>query len=218
MSETARRFIGRESELQTLEALYSASGFQTVALYGRRDVGKTTLLRRFTADKPAVYFTAREPSRLVAQSDHNMANVAAFSKEIYAFFGMSLSAPAFRSWQDAFDFIAQKASDSRFIVVFDELHYAAAADSGFRSALQDGMGNRFLSTNLFLILCGSQIGWMEREVISNQGTFFGRKTARMKLAPFDYYDAAAFVPAYSPEEKIRLYSCIGGMPSYSEPD
>lgn len=203
---TVRPFYGREFELSALEKLYGKPGFQLVVLFGRRRIGKTTLIRRFIQDKPAIFFTAQEAN--------DKLNLSEFSKAVYARFDMPVTAGAFTAWGDAFSFLAQRASAERFVLVMDEFPYACAANRSLRSILQNCIDTQLLPTNIFIILCGSQIGWMESEVLGYKSPLFGRRTAQLKLEPFDYYDAARFMGGYSPEDKVKLYSCIGGTPQY----
>ena len=94
-------FVGREEELKTLEKLYSKGNFQLVVMYGRRRVGKTTLINKFIEDKKAIFFAAQEANDSI--------NLEIFSQKIYSFFDIPLSAGNFKTWNDALGFIAEKA-------------------------------------------------------------------------------------------------------------
>ena len=91
-------FVGREQELSALDKLYEENTFQMVVLYGRRRVGKTTLIAEFISGKPSIFFTAQELNDTL--------NLRLFSDKVYAFFGVPASTGAFGSWHDAFTFIA----------------------------------------------------------------------------------------------------------------
>lgn len=200
-------FVGRKHELATLESLYRSGSFEMVVLYGRRRVGKTFLIDEFVRDKPALYFTAQQ------QSDK--LNLADFSKAVYAFTGMPDLTPPFVSWPDALSFIAQraKANDNRpFVFVFDEFPYAADANPSLPSALQIAIDHGFLGTNVTMILSGSNEGFMETDVLGRKSPLFGRRTAQIRLLPFDYLDASAFLPNTGPEELVRYYATFGGTP------
>ena len=90
-------FVGRVDELETLEELYAKEGFQMAVVYGRRRVGKTTLLDQFSRDKRPLYFTAQEESSVL--------NLRRFSEAAYERFGVPKSAGAFGSWIDALEFV-----------------------------------------------------------------------------------------------------------------
>lgn len=199
-------FVGREEELSTLEKLYSKDNFQLVVMYGRRRVGKTTLINKFIQNKKAIFFAAQEANDFM--------NIELFSQKIYSFFDIPLSTGSFKAWNDAFEFIAEKAKKESFILVIDEFPYAAEANKSLNSILQNYIDHKFKETKLFMILCGSQISFMENEVLGHKSPLFGRRTAQMKIDGFDYYDAAKMMEGFSFEDKIKLYSCIGGTPHY----
>lgn len=199
-------FVGRDKELNTLNELYAQHKFQMVVLYGRRRVGKTTLISKFIENKPAIFFTAQEAN------DHF--NIMEFSKKIYKFFGLPQSTGAFENWNTAFEFLAEKAKEQQFVLVFDEFPYAAGENRALKSILQNSIDHLLKDSGLFLILCGSHFGFMENEVLGYKSPLFGRRTAQIKLEGFDYLDAAKLLKDFSNEDKIRFYSCIGGTPHY----
>jgi len=200
-------FLGRKKELETLEKLYKKRGFELVVLYGRRRIGKTTLISQFIKDKQAIFFSAQEANDKI--------NLQVFSGLIYQFFGLAKTGlPAFADWNSAFMFLAEKTRNKRMILVFDEFPYAAGANKGLKSVLQNAIDHKFKKSNLFIILSGSQISFMENEVMGSKSPLFGRRTAQIKLGGFDYIDAAGMLSKYSNEDKIKLYSCIGGTPYY----
>jgi len=200
-------FFGRMKELETMEKLYKKRGFELLVLYGRRRIGKTTLISHFIGDKPAIFFSAQEANDVI--------NLRIFSELIYQFFGLANSGlPAFTDWNSAFLFLAEKARNKRLILVLDEFPYAAAANKGLKSILQNVIDHKFKESNIFIILSGSHIGFMENEVLGSKSPLFGRRTAQIKLSGFDYIDAAGMLSKYSNEDKIKLYSCIGGTPYY----
>ena len=110
-------FVGRQRELAQLEQLYIAEKFQLVVVYGRRRVGKTTLISKFCENKRTLFFTALD------QADKD--NLADFSRAVYSFFDLPATVGAFATWADAFEFIAERGKRERFVFVFDELPYAA---------------------------------------------------------------------------------------------
>lgn len=199
-------FVGRNEELSTLEKAYAADGFQMAVLYGRRRVGKTALLEHFSMGKPCLFFTAQ------LQSDRD--NRSDFSRLVYASCDMPLSTPPFASWLDAFAFLAQRKRQSKFIIIFDEFPYAARSDSSLPSALQVAIDRHLKATNIFLILSGSNQGFMENEVLGEKSPLYGRRTCQIKLRPFDYLDASLMMPHCSPWERLSYYAAFGGTPYY----
>ena len=199
-------FVGREKELASLNKLYEEDAFQMVVIYGRRRIGKTTLISEFVSNKPAIFFTAQEVNDAL--------NLRQFSKKIYSFFDIPESAGAFGSWNDAFEFLAKKAKERRFILAIDEFPYAASANHSLKSILQTAIDHDFKNTGLFIILCGSHVGFMENEVLGYKSPLFGRRTAQIKLEGFDYFDAGKMLDGFSSEDKLKLYACVGGAPHY----
>ena len=199
-------FIGREKELNSLNKLYDEKSFQMVVMYGRRRIGKTTLISEFISDKPAIFFTAQEVNDTL--------NLNRFSRKIYEFFGIPKSAGAFMNWNDAFNFLATKAKEQQFVLAFDEFPYAATANRALKSILQTAIDHEFKTTGLFLILCGSHMGFMENEVLGYKSPLFGRRTAQIKLEGFDYYDAGKMLGGFSNKDKLKFYACVGGTPHY----
>lgn len=211
------KFTGREHELAELNRLYHKGGFQLVVLYGRRRVGKTTLAFHFAEGKPTLSFTAK------VQSD--TLNLADFSSALLDHFGMP-TGTTFASWDAAFTFLAKSAGDSQLVFIFDEFPYAATKNSSLISSLQIAVDRELANTNVFLILTGSNQGFMEEKVLGLTGSpsaeralgaknpLFGRRTAQIHLEPFGYRDAARMLPGIEPEQLVTYYACFGGTPYY----
>jgi AAA+ ATPase superfamily predicted ATPase len=177
-----------------------------VVMYGRRRVGKTTLISNFIKDKRAMFFSAQEAN--------DRMNITLFSKTIFTFFQMSPVHTPFETWNDAFAFIADKAKTERFILAIDEFPYAAEANKSLKSIFQNAIDHQLKDTQIFIILCGSQINFMENEVLGYKSPLFGRRTSQMKIQGFDYLDAAKMLEGFGLEDKIKMYACIGGTPHY----
>ncbi|MCL2764353.1 MAG: ATP-binding protein [Treponema sp.] len=200
-------FFGRVRELEIMEKMYKKHGFELLVLYGRRRIGKTTLISHFIQNKQAIFFSAQEANDVI--------NLKMFSQLIYKFSGLEKSGlPAFTDWNSAFLYLADKIRNKRLVLVIDEFPYAAGANKGLKSILQNVIDHKLRNTNIFIILSGSHIGFMENEVLGSKSPLFGRRTAQMKLSGFDYIDAADMLSKFSNEDKIKLYSCIGGTPYY----
>jgi uncharacterized protein len=198
-------FIGRKRELEKLNRLYESAGFQFLVMYGRRRVGKTTLLSEFSKDKPHIFFVAEEYSRERA--------LASFSKQIYEYLGLE-GLPSFRDWSEAFDFLLKKISSKRVILIMDEYPYLASADKSISSFLQNLIDHKLSKTNIFLVICGSSMSFMEKNILNYKSPLYGRKTSEMKVEPFGFFEACSFFPGYSIIEKIKSYGVLGGVPQY----
>ena len=202
-------FIGRENELDKLNRMYKGDKFESVIIYGRRRVGKTTLINEFCKDKNAIFFVALEANR--------QANLESLSNAVYSYINPNNYANiTFKSFDDVFIHIAGLAQSERLILVIDEYPYLAESDRSISSLLQNYIDHHFKATKLFLILCGSSMSFMENQVLGYQSPLYGRRTAQFKILPFDYYDTAKWFPNYTAEEKAIIYGITGGIPMYIE--
>ncbi|MDR0308909.1 MAG: ATP-binding protein [Coriobacteriales bacterium] len=198
--------VGREEELRELGTLYEKGGFQMVVVYGRRRVGKTTLLAEFAAKKPAIFFTAME--------SNDQENLRLFSRALYEYARLPASTGSFSDWTDAFDFLLDLAAEQQLVLVFDEFPFAAQANSSLPSILQNAIDHKISKSQVYMVLSGSNVGFMEDEVLGHRSPLYGRRTAQMHLLPFDYLDASKMLGETSREDCIRYYSCLGGVPYY----
>ena len=202
-------FIGREKELADLNVLYDTDKFQMPVIYGRRRVGKSTLIRKFVEDKRAVLFTAIEST--------SERNLELFSRSIYKTLLPTMTKmPPFQSFEAAFDFLTEYTKKERCVVVIDEYPYLAASDKSISSRLQSYIDGEWKDSKMYLILCGSSMSFMENQVLGYQSPLYGRRTAQIKLLPFDYLASACFVPNYSEEDKALVYGVTVGIPKYLE--
>ena len=199
-------FVGREEELNKLEELYSSGSFQMAVVYGRRRVGKTALINEFCKGKRALSFTALD------QSDAD--NLADFNRAVGSFFNLPASLGGFSTWADALNYIAEQARSERFGLVFDEFPYAAERNKALPSIFQVVIDKVFKETAAFIILCGSNQGFMEGKVLGRKSPLFGRRTAQIKLGDLGFRDAAKMLPGLSAQEAFRFYGCFGGVPYY----
>ncbi|PWJ92141.1 hypothetical protein C7380_10924, partial [Oceanotoga teriensis] len=199
-------FIGREKELQKLNKMNNKKGFQFLVMYGRRRVGKTTLLKEFLKDKSGIFFVAEEFNDTIALNK--------FSELILSHFKMSNLIDKFLSWEKAFNFIGEKSKDERIILIIDEFPYIANSNLSILSLLQNLIDQKLKNTNLFLILCGSSISFMEKEVLSEKSPLFGRRTGQMKINSFGFYDSIKFSKKYTKIDSVINYGILGGIPQY----
>lgn len=199
-------FIGRENELKTLERLYASNRFEFAVIYGRRRVGKTTLLRHFMQGKEAVYCMGVE-----SNSQQNLENLSQSLWEAGVFSGVS---PTFRTFQDALTYAFERAKKHRLLLVIDEYPYMARAEASLASTLQMLIDRYKETSHLMLILCGSSMSYMEDHVLAYKSPLYGRRTAQMKIQPFDFFTSCQCFSRFSPEDKALAYGLVGGTPQY----
>jgi len=203
------RFVGRAAELRTLAEAYAAPESSFVPVYGRRRVGKSELILRFLQEHPGVYFLGKQaPGALQLRE---------FLGEAAVILGEPLlGTSTFDGWKSALAAVSERwTRREKLVLVFDEFQWTAWASPELPSVLQDLWDRRWRSSGrILLILCGSYVGFMEREVLGRKSPLFGRRTAQILLRPFGYREAALFHPAYSPVDRARAYFICGGVPWY----
>lgn len=203
-------FFGRAAEIQALEREYRSARGAFVPIYGRRRVGKTELIRRFMERKPAAIYVAgqRVPAKLAL---HELLRVAGEALKVPL-----LARMAPEGWRDALLAIeAEWKGRGKLVIALDELQWMAEHSPELPSVLQALWDQRWRdSGRVMLILCGSFVGFMEREVLGRKAPLFGRRTAQILLKPFGYREAALFHPGYSLVDRARTYFICGGVPLY----
>ena len=200
-------FIGRERELNALKDVYDKSGFGMTVIYGRRRVGKSTLINEFIKGKNVIFYTA---TKVGAER-----NLELFSMQVLEVLDPAMSSATFSSIESVLDVITNKVpDDKKTILVIDELPYWAEADEALLSVFQKYIDTQWMDKNIMLIFCGSALSFMEKKVLSEKSPIFGRRDSQIKLDAFDYRDSALFVPDYPAEEKAICYGVTGGVAKY----
>jgi len=201
-------FIGRQNELKELARLYKTDKFQCVIIYGRRRVGKTSLINEFIKDKEAIYFTGLETN--AKENLYNLSQcIMAFSQNFPEPF------PVFAGYKEAVEAVFSLAENRRVVFVIDEYPYLAASYSGISSLLQTCIDKYKDSSKMFIILCGSSLSFMENQILGYQSPLYGRRTAQFKILPFDYAQTAEyFAGSFSKADAAVLYGVTGGIPLY----
>lgn len=199
-------FIGREKELSHLNEFYEKDGIGMTVIYGRRRIGKSTLIAEFVKDKKTIFYTAAKVGK--------ERNLELFSEQVTQTFLPGVEGISFTTVEAVFDFIAKNVSGEKTVLVIDELPYWAEKDEGLLSILQKYIDTIWQDKNLKIILCGSALSFMESKVLSEKSPLFGRRDSQIKLEAFDYLDSAKFVPKYSYKDKALCYGITGGVAKY----
>ena len=201
------KFLGREKEILDLEKEYTRDG-GFVVIYGRRRIGKTTLIKQFIKSKTAFYFLATK--EVESQSMKRFAGVIARTT------GNSvLQKAAFSDWLDLFQAVADYKPNEKKVLVIDEFPYLVKVNDSFPSILQNAWDEILKDSNVMLILCGSLISMMKKHALSYESPLYGRRTAQMRIAPLPFttvYENQKL----SFEEAAEQYSITGGVPKYME--
>jgi len=204
-------FVDRESELQFLTDRYRSPVPECLILYGRRRVGKTTLLARFLQAVPGFYFLASE--------EGTARNIQDFSH--YA--GEFLNDPDFErsrypDWETVIKALVRHRNfspppEKKVVIIIDEFPYLIARDRATPSLFQRVWDTVLSQEPVMLILSGSSVSTMETEVLGYTSPLYGRRTGQWQLEPLSYPYLRRFLP-YDEEDLIMTWCVIGGIPAY----
>lgn len=205
--------IGREQEISTLSRCYESGKPEFVAVYGRRRVGKTFLIRqlfgeRFVFSVTGIYHGTKQ------EQLRNFASALSAASSEY------VVTPS--NWFDAFDMLRnflQRQSEGRKVLFFDELPWMETANSRFIKALElfwNSWGSG--RSDLMLIVCGSATSWMHDKLIRAKGGLHNRLTRRILLQPFNLHETEDFLKAmhicWNRYQTVECYMILGGIPYY----
>lgn len=201
-------FIGRKAELEFLKNKYEEQQGQLIVVYGRRRIGKTETLREFCKDRPHVFYSCTQSTDKVQLSK--------FSKQI-----LKEDIPAkkyiseFEDWESAFRAILDLPyGDRKKLIIIDEFPYMCKGNGSIPSILQSLWDTELKNRNVMIILCGSAMSFMEKELLAEKNPLYGRATGIYKMTAMGFYDAVKFFPDYSDRDKVLAYSILGGIPHY----
>ena len=204
--------IGRTKEIEELNRLYESDESEFVAVYGRRRVGKTYLVRETFSDRFAFHHTGLPNATKHQQLVH--------FKESLAAAGARVKTP--RNWFEAFRVLREVVARSAFrrkVVFIDELPWMDTAKSDFLMALET-FWNEWASArkDIVLIVCGSAAAWMVKNLFRNRGGLHNRVTARICLQPFTLGECEMFAAerglGMSRANIAECYMALGGIPYY----
>lgn len=200
-------FIGRKDELAFLEEKYNSDGGELIVIYGRRRIGKTETIRQFCENKQHIFYTCVE---CTDEQQLKSFSARVLQKGIPA----AQYIKSFGDWEQAFRSIPEVKNSGKTVLVIDEFPYMVRGNSSIPSILQNLWDEQLKNENIMIILCGSAMSFMEKEVLSEKNPLYGRARGILKMKEMNFYDAIQFVPNYSPVEKIKTYAILGGIPHY----
>jgi hypothetical protein len=201
-------FVGRKRELAALEREWKEERGAFVPIYGRRRVGKSELILHFLHGKRGLYYVGKRVPPALQVREFLRAASEALGEPLLA------EHPA-DGWSQALRLVEERWKGAgKFILAFDEFQWVAEASPELPSILQEAWDRRWKNGGCMLILCGSYIGFMEREVLGQRSPLFGRRTAQIFLRPFGFAEAARFHPGYSRLDQARVAFICGGVPLY----
>lgn len=207
---TEKRFVDRVQEMNTLENEYLRSESSLVIVYGRRRVGKTSLINEFIRRHEGfnLYFLATQESELQ--------NLTAFKTQVADKTGNELLKSAEVDWLSVFKVLADYKTEERKIIVIDEFQYLGNSNRAFPSVVQKAWDTILKDANVMLILCGSLVTLMKQQTLEYSSPLYGRRTAQIKLKQIRFSHYGEFFPDLSEEDLIPFYAVTGGVPKYVE--
>ncbi len=202
-------FVGRKQELAELEEIVASKQFELMVLYGRRRIGKTQLLTEFVKDKQTILFTADQFGPGI-----NLANLSQAVKDLTE---PADSIKPFADFQTAFEAVAElaQASDEPIVFIIDDYpHLAKSSDEIVASLLQVIENSYQGLDNLLLILAGSQVAFMEAQVLDSKSPFHDKVTRQIHLSSLTFTEAHSLLPRIPKEVFMTIYGLTGGVPFY----
>jgi len=205
--------VGREKEINTLNNCYNSGKSEFVAIYGRRRVGKTYLIKKLFESGFTFYSTG-------ILNGNKDAQLQAWNNDIARYGGIDLQ--PVKNWIDAFinlNSLIEKSSSERKVIFLDEIPWMATMHSDFLAGL-DYFCNRFASSrnDVLLIICGSAASWIVDNIVNNKGGLHNRLTKKIYLEPFNLKECEQFYKSYNiPMTRYQIaeaYMIFGGIPYY----
>ena len=200
-------FIGRKMELSFLEEKYKSKEGQLIVLYGRRRVGKTETLKEFCKGKPHIFYSCRECTdrqQLLSYSEKVLKAGIPAAQYIHEF----------QDWESAITSSLELPGNGKKLLVIDEFPYMCRANGSIPSILQNLWDSSLKNADIMIILCGSAMSFIEKEILAEKNPLYGRATGIYKMTEMPFSDVIKFFPDYPPEDQITVYAILGGIPHY----
>lgn len=195
-------FVGRESELGKLEESYGKG--KAVMIYGRRRIGKTTLVKKFSENKKTLYIRCIG-SNLRVNLDYMRDVISSFR---------GTESPEYRGYYDAIEDLARVCEEGTNLIVIDEYQYLKKADPSIDSFIQHLVDGTLKNTTSTLILCGSSVSMMKETGEDGSCPLYGRFRHIINLGPLSMDECRAFHPEMSDRDQMMMYLSFGGIPRY----
>ena len=210
--------IGRTEEKSELKDIFSSNKSELIAVYGRRRVGKTYLIRNYFRSRKCIYF-----QMVGLQNGSLKEQLQNFTDSLSETFYDKMPMQAAMSWKESFQrltsVIEKQNKKDKIVIFFDELPWMVTPRSGLLEAL-DYFWNKYWVDfkNLKLIVCGSSASWILNKLIYNKGGLHNRVTKQIALQPFSleetklYLESAGYCVSHN--QVLEIYMAIGGIPYY----
>ena len=200
------KFIGRKEYLSKLIKISNTNELSVVLIYGRRRVGKSELVKQMIrqSDIKSIYYECKQ----VAEAS----NVVCLSDIVS--YVLEMPKLGYNGIDSLLDFIFKISEKEKITLVLDEYPYLRESVKGLDSILQALIDKYRDTSRLKLVILGSYVEVM-RSLLEHANPLYGRVDLTIDLKQMDYYESSLFYPAFSNEDKVRIYSVFGGIPYYN---
>lgn len=200
-------FVGRKSELDFLDEKYKSSKSEFVIIYGRRRIGKTELIKQFVKDKKHIFYFGHQITDAM--------QLKRITGTVTDHFGKNIYTDTFDNWENVFQYISENLiNDEKTILVLDEFPYLVEGNTSIPSVIQSAWDHFLREKNIMIVLCGSSMSFMEKEVLSEKNPLYGRATGIFKMGELDFESTKSFYITESLEQQVAYYSVFSGVPYY----
>ena len=200
-------FFGRIDELKILNDAYNNDSFESIAIYGRRRIGKSELIKESykNLECKRIYYECKKASEEF--------NIVALCDKLAEEF--NIPKPNFKTLDSALRFIFEKSISEKIVLVFDEYPYMRGTSDFLDSIIQGVIDDYKNNSKIKFILCGSYIDVME-QILSSKSPLYGRFTYKLNIKQMNYLESSLFYSNASNEDKVKYYSVFGGVPYYNQ--
>lgn len=200
-------FVGRDEELSFLNEKYDSSQSEFIVIYGRRRIGKTALIKEFIRNKKHTFYSAVQITDSVQLEKMSTIILNEFEGEIYT--------DKFGNWEMLFKFLADQCNDGeKHVLIMDEFPYMVEGNRSLPSVLQKMWDHHFKDLNVMLIISGSSMSFMEKEILSEKNPLYGRTTGILRISELEFEVARAFMGEGGLTLHMDYYSIFSGVPYY----
>jgi AAA+ ATPase superfamily predicted ATPase len=197
-------FVGRERELAYLEGLYAQEGLKTCAVYGRKQIGKSALLKKFCEGKRSISI------RFLDLSEYD--NLLALRSAVSRLLGREM--PGTESFPEIMRMLADACRREKTVVVFDEYPHLARTAPQAPSMIQKFIDVDVEGTESMVVICGSSAGMMQSEIRSAGNPLHGRFENRLEIGEMPLSETRGFHKKMSAKDSLKVYMTVGGVPKY----
>ena len=209
------KIIAREKELAELAKIYNSDKPEFLAIYGRRRIGKTYLIRNYFENKGFFFYMT---GVIEGSKKEQLFNFYEEYQDIFSVYDEKVP----ENWNEAFSRLRKKieqTEEKKIVIFIDELPWLATHKSGFISALSH-LWNRYFSNNpsIKLIICGSAASWIIKNIVNSKGSLHNRLTKQIQLSPFNLQETELYLKEHNiildKKQIVDIYMAIGGVASY----